>query len=372
MEQNKINPVNLGKDTMTLILSNEEISGILKMADCIDALEDAYIELEAGRGVTRNRSDTLAPATLPDSIYGLKSMDGIAPKFGTGAVRINSDIITWPEVNGKRRRVKVPAAPNKRWVGLVLLFSSETGEPLAIFPDGYVQRARVGATNGLGAKYLSREDAHTVAILGSGWQAGGQLMAIHTVRSIQTVRCFSPNKTNRESFSRQWSKSLHIDVVPVESPEAAIKNADIVMCASSSLEHIFFEKWFEPGIHVSSIKLAELDLPAIRRADIVVIHNRSGMPIYSTTKEIVDFKQVRGKGLGTSKALDFNSLPTLPELISGKITGRTHPEQRTCFLNNIGIGYQFAVIGSLVYKKARERGIGKEFPTDWFTEDVHP
>ena len=159
---------------MTLILSNEEISEILTMADCMDALEDAYIELEAGRGITRHRSDSLTSAQIPNSLYGLKSMDGIAPKFGTSAVRINSDIITCPEVNGKRRRVKIPAAPNKRWVGLVLLFSTETGEPLAIFPDGVVQRARVGATNGLGAKYLARKDARIVALLGSGWQASGQ------------------------------------------------------------------------------------------------------------------------------------------------------------------------------------------------------
>jgi len=357
---------------MTLILSNEEISEILTMADCIDALEEAYIELEAGRGLTRHRSDSLAPSVIPNAFYGLKSMDGVAPKFGTAAVRINSDIITWPEVNGKRRRVKVPAAPGKRWVGLVLLFSTETGEPLAIFPDGVVQRARVGATNGLGAKYLAREDAHTVALLGSGWQAGGQLMAIHAVRTIETVRCFSPNRENREKFCRQWSQRLQLDVVPVETPEAAIQNVDIVMCGSSSLEHIFFEKWLEPGMHISSIKLAEIELAAIQRADIVAVHGRGGIPTYSASKDAADLKKVRGKGLDINKLLDLKSLPTLPELITGKAPGRTHPGQVTCFLNNLGLGYQFAVVGSIVYRKAKEHELGKELPTEWFTEDVHP
>jgi ornithine cyclodeaminase/alanine dehydrogenase-like protein (mu-crystallin family) len=60
------------------------------------------------------------------------------------------------------------------------------------------------ATNGLGAKYLAHKDAPIVALLGSGWQAGGQLMAINTVRSIEQVRCFSPNKDNREKFCRQF------------------------------------------------------------------------------------------------------------------------------------------------------------------------
>ena len=109
-------------------------------------------------------------------------MDGVVPKLGVGAVRINSDIITWPKRGNNMRREKVPAAPNNRYVGLVLLFSVETGEPLAILPDGVMQRMRVGAANGLGIKYLARENAKTVGILGSGWQAGAQLMAACAVR----------------------------------------------------------------------------------------------------------------------------------------------------------------------------------------------
>src|SRR5204863_2685706 len=130
---------------------------------------------------------------------------GIVPKLGVGAVRINSDIVTWPKEAGNERRVKLPSAPNARYVGLVLLFSSETGEPLAIFPDGVVQRMRVGAANGLGVKYLARQDARTVGILGSGWQAGAQLMAACAVRDIKSIRCFSPTKANREAFSSQMS-----------------------------------------------------------------------------------------------------------------------------------------------------------------------
>ena len=83
------------------------------------------MELEAGRGVTRRRSDCLTPTARPDAIYSLKSMDAVIPKLGVGAVRIGSDIVTWPKINGKMRRVKVPCAPNERYVGLVLLFSTD-------------------------------------------------------------------------------------------------------------------------------------------------------------------------------------------------------------------------------------------------------
>src|SRR5579862_7509483 len=107
------------------------------MPECIAVLEEAYLELAEGRGVSRTRSDCLTPtARHAEALYGLKSMDGVVPKLGVGAVRINSDILTWPKSGNNFRRVKIPAAPGARYVGLVLLFSTDTGEPLAIFPDG--------------------------------------------------------------------------------------------------------------------------------------------------------------------------------------------------------------------------------------------
>ena len=137
---------------MTLILSNAEVGELLTMPECLEALEEAYRELAEGRGVSRQRSDSIVRTNRADALYSLKSMDGVIGKLGVGAVRINSDIITWPKFGNNMRRVKVPAAPNNRYTGLVLLFSSETGEPLAIMPDGVMQRIRVGAANGLGVK----------------------------------------------------------------------------------------------------------------------------------------------------------------------------------------------------------------------------
>ncbi len=226
---------------MTLILSNDDVAKLITMPDCIAVMEEAYVELAEGRGVSRTRSDCFTPTTRDDALYSLKSMDGVVPKFGVGAVRINSDIITWPRKGNNIRREKVPAAPGNRYVGLVLLFSTETGEPLAIFPDGVMQRLRVGAANALGAKYLAREDAATAGILGSGWQAGAQLMAICAVRPIRTIRCYSPNVDNRDAFARDMTALLDVAVTPVETPEEAIGDADIVMCATNTVDPIFFE-----------------------------------------------------------------------------------------------------------------------------------
>ena len=130
---------------MTLILSNEDIEKVLEMDALVPVLEEAYIELVEGRGGNRRRSDIVTPTTLrDDGLYALKSMDGVIPKLGVGAIRLNSDILTFPTIGNEMRRVKVPAAPNNRYVGLVLLFSTHNGEPLMICPDGVMQRMRVG------------------------------------------------------------------------------------------------------------------------------------------------------------------------------------------------------------------------------------
>jgi alanine dehydrogenase len=357
---------------MTLILSNDDVEKLLTMPDCIDVLEEAYVELAEGRGVNRTRSDCLTPTSNPEAVYGLKSMDGVIPKLGVGATRINSDIVTFPRKGNNLVRRKVPAAPNGRYTGLVLLFSSENGEPLAIFPDGVMQRIRVGATYGLGIKYLARKNAATVGILGCGWQAGTQLMAACAVREIKSIRCFSPTKANRETFATQMSELLSIEVVPVSQPEEALTGADIAMCASNSLDAIFFERWVEPGMHLSSIKPPEIELAALKRADRLVLHAHEQSPVHVTTRDLALAKEANEHGWARLQDIDFDKLPTLPDLIVGTAEGRKSEREITCFMNNIGLGYQFAAAGSVVYRNAKGSGLGHELPTDWFTEDVHP
>jgi ornithine cyclodeaminase/alanine dehydrogenase-like protein (mu-crystallin family) len=131
---------------MTLILSNDDVAKLLTMQECIDVLEDVYVELSEGRGVNRVRSDCLVPSGQGEAVYSLKSMDGVIPKLGIGAVRIDSDIVTWPRQGNAMRRVKVPAAPNGRYVGLVLLFSSATGEP----PANHWRSSPMGSCRGCG------------------------------------------------------------------------------------------------------------------------------------------------------------------------------------------------------------------------------
>ena len=357
---------------MTLILSNDDVARLLTVEDCMAALEPAYVELANGRGINRTRSDAIiAHRTLPDAVYGLKSMDGIVPSLGVGAVRINSDIISWPKVGNAQRRSKIPAADG-RWVGLVLLFSTENGAPLAIMPDGVMQRIRVASANGIGLKYMARADACDVAIIGSGWQAGTQLMAACAVRKVKRIRCWSPSPDNRATFAAEMTPLLGVEVEPVTDPESALRGADIVLCATSSIDPVYFERWVVPGVHLSSIKKAEIDNGALKRCDRIAIHLHEDKPLHFVEQGAEAAIAEVDKGWADQDGIDFAKLPTVADLISGSARGREKPEEVTAFLNNIGMGYQFAVAGAVVYRRAKEQGVGRDFPTEWFTEDVHP
>jgi ornithine cyclodeaminase/alanine dehydrogenase-like protein (mu-crystallin family) len=352
---------------MTLLLSNEDVERALPMPACLAAAEDAYRALGRGEAATGVRGEILSPIARDDALHSLLTMAGVIPEFKIGAVRINSDILTWPKSPHGLRREKVPAAPGGRYVGLVLLFSTETGEPLAIYPDGIVQRMRVGAACGLGAKYLAREDAQTVAILGAGWQAGGQAMAIAEVRPIKTIRCFSPTPEKRTDFAKEWSKHLNLDVVPVSTIEEAVRGADIVMSATNSMQPVLPPDLLEPGQHISSLKRLELPPETVARADIVATHIHGAESRITRVKGADlarDTEQAKDR---MTKSIGQAEMPALHDLLLGNVSGRTSPDQITMFLNYAGLGFQFALTGHVVFENAKALGLGHEIPTDWLT-----
>jgi ornithine cyclodeaminase/alanine dehydrogenase-like protein (mu-crystallin family) len=348
---------------MTLVLSNEEINRILTMADLIPAFEDAYVELAEERGANGPRSDIVTPTAYgANGFYSLKSMDGVIPKFKKGAIRLNSDILGFPKTGGAARRVKIGAAPGGRYVGLVLLFNTDDGAPLMICPDGVMQRMRVGATSAIAAKHMARRDSKSVAILGSSGQAMAQLQGLDAVFAITDVRVYSPDAAHRERFAREMGTLLGKQVRTFDSPADACKGADIVACATNSLDPVFFKEWVERGMYAMSIRAGatEIDRAAWPEFDRIAMFNDTDMAFSLRT---------HGLKLSVDKTPPLPAdMPTLLDILTGKVPGRAREDEATCFLNNNGMGYQFAVAGHVVYEKARALGIGRELPTDWFTE----
>jgi len=354
------------------VFSNEDIERILTMQECMEILETLYKDIAEEKALLIPRVDNLLPAVPDDAYYGFKYMGGGWPRFQMVALRVNSDIITHPEISGHARRVKMPLA-NGQWVGLVQLYSIETGELLAIFPDGVTQRMRVGATNGLGMKYLSRKNAVRAGLIGSGWQAGAQLMALLAARPVQEVKVFSPSQKNREVFAAEMHQKTGVRIVAAESLEACVQDVDILLSATSSIERVIDPEWLKPGMHVSCIKSQEVDETVFDACDHVFMHTNAQAKqmdnVLPGTPNIPD-KHLGGWWKNEKKT--SAGFPDLSDIVSGRAPGRTHDDDITCFVNNIGLGLQFAAMGALIMDKAKSLGFGKELPGEWFTESVHP
>ncbi len=355
---------------MPILLTNEDIEQVLDMPSLIDELEIAFGDLGRQQGIVRNRSDTGIPRPAQNANYVFKSMEGGYTRRGVYAIRLSSDIITWPNRASGQRKEKLASHPGDRYLGLVLLFSIDNGELLSIQPDGIMQQWRVGATNGVGIRYMARTDARTVGLIGAGNQAGAQLAAACAVRSITSIDVYSPTASKREAFARAWTERLGIPVRPVGSAREAVTGHDIVLCATNSMEPVMEADWLEPGMHLSSLKRFELPTDVYDRADATAIHTHFWEPNMQLMGESdlpdAELWQARKKD-GKNSWLDQ---PEIGRLINGDVAGRSSSSDITCFINNIGTGLQFAAASWLALDKARTRKLGQTLPMDWFTQTV--
>jgi alanine dehydrogenase len=363
---------------MTLLLSNDDAAKVLTMANTIDALERLYKDLGAGSAVYRGRTDLFAPtvaeigADVP-AAHQFKTLDGAIPRLHAASIRVTSDVVAFPEINGLRRRIKIPAATGKSYVGLVFLFSSATGELIAIIQDGLLQRFTVGAINAIGAKYLSRPDSSVVGLIGAGGQAGPQLAALKEVRPIRQVRVYSPAPNETATFAKTNAASLGLEMTVAESAEAAVAGADIAVTATNSRVPFFPAAWIKPGMHLSCMQRDEPEEDCFSEADVVVFHTRMREHEYVSS----DFAAME-KRFGfvirdhPPREIDWNDFPDLGELVTGKVKGRQSPQQRTFFLNSTGVGAQFTALAHLIYSGCRELGLGHQVPAEFFVEFIQP
>jgi ornithine cyclodeaminase/alanine dehydrogenase-like protein (mu-crystallin family) len=363
---------------MPLFLNNDDVERVITMKETMAALEVLYKEMGEGVAVAAPRSDVHSPTAAAQSAEGpmahyLKSMSGASPHFGTAALRFSSDIVAWRDTGGGMRREKLPMLPGQRWMGIVMLFGTANGELLSIMNDGVLQRYRVGGANGVSTKYLARENAETVGLIGSGWQAGTQVMAVCEARKIKEIKVFSPTKANREAFAKETSAQVGVEIIPVASYQEAVQGVDIIITSTNSRKP-FLGKWaLAEGMHISSMQRDEFDDEALLSCQPLVLHTHATENNVTSSAlahfEREDFKL---RDHPTDRGIDWKALPTLPDLLAGRIKGRESDRQITGFVNNIGLGAQFAAVGAKVYEAAKAEGIGRQVPLDWFTQDVHP
>src|SRR3990170_8574401 len=308
-------------------------------------------------------------------------MEEASRKLGVFAIRMKSDMLAWENQNGFMVEDKY-CMERGRYCGLIFLTSTRSAEPLAIMNDGYLQHMRVGACAGLGTKYLARKNSKVLAMIGSGGMARTYAEAIKLVRPIDVMRVFSLTKANREAYAAQMTEKLDIEVIAVDSPEKALRGADIVALTTDSLVPVIKAEWLEPGMHINNVRNNEVGPDVLQRVDVIARLGTSTLFADRSVPEVTTgsdgmFGYIAGNAEEKNKIpsaphyeIDNPNIGTVPDIMAGRWMGRSDDRQIS-FLNNQGTqGLQFAAVGATAYNLAKAKGLGHPLPLEWFTQNI--
>ena len=318
---------------MALFLNEQEVVQLLPMDECIDALERAFAHAGAGQVDNKPRSRIRMPGGF---FHFMAAADGGQGVFGYKA---------YPSFAG-------PGGSNM----MLMLYDYRSGELLTCMEAGRMGQIRTGAASGLATRYMAREDAATVAVIGSGFQARTQLEAVCKVRAISEARVFSRRQERREDFASRSSERLGVNVRAVESAQECVEGADIVITITSAREPVALGDWLAPGAHVNAAGgnhwlRREIDEAAVLRAEVIVVDDLEQAKI-----ECGDLMWLEARG-----SFRWDMAHELRNVVAGRTPGRVTQDGVTLF-ESMGVALEDIAAAELVYRKAREQGIGQELP----------
>ena len=314
------------------MLTRTEVEELLDLDTLLEALADAHAALSAG-GVS------LPPRVA--AFAGETGLLGAMPAHVPG-VALGCKLVTLFPHNADR--------PTHQAV--IALFDAATGSPVALMDGTHVTAARTGAAAALAARLLARDEARTLAILGTGVQARSHAAAFAGIRDWAEIVVAGRDSAKTEALAAE------LGAVAAESFEDAVRGADVVAATTHSGEPVVRAEWVSPGTHVSSVGYAvpgsELDPALVGAAAVLAVESR-GSAFAEPPAGAVELA-----GVEPDTAVE------LGELIAGTRPGRTTPEQITLY-KSVGVAVQDLAAAALVLAAARERGVGVEVEL----EEVH-
>jgi ornithine cyclodeaminase/alanine dehydrogenase-like protein (mu-crystallin family) len=382
---------------MVRLISESDVDELLHISESIETLAAAHRDLADGTAAT-NFMETIDSAVqnppadaVEPTRHELRTHSGVLERLGVGSVRINSDVVNWPDRGAGVVRDKIPAIDGS-YTGFILLFDTDTGEPLAIIPDAIVQRTRTAGTSALCARELAIENPDQLGLLGAGWQARSHLPAYDHVFDLETVRVYALTKAEREDFVAEMDPQVTADLEAVDKPQQVFADADIVKCVTNaSGEPVFQTDWIEPGTHVGLNRIEEApdDFFATTTLDAfgttfprVVQHELYGQEYRRNEKRRKVWNSYVTETAWPVPRLDRalrmdsphdweDEIVSLGTLLTSDDVGRPDSTAITGF-NTTSIGIDFTALAYRCYVAAREDNRGTVIPTELFTQEGHP
>jgi len=236
--------------------------------------------------------------------------------------------------------------------GAVILFDGTTGGLLAIVNASAITAIRTAAVSGLATRVLARKDASTLAIIGAGVQARTHLEAIACVRKLERVRVVARRKESAESFCREMQPRISCDLEAVDSSEAAVREAQIIVTATTSRDPVIRREWVAAGAHINAIgtfspKARELDTATMVAGSVFVDRRESAF------NEAGDYLIAAAEGAIGPESIRAE----LGEVLIGKHPGRTSADEITIF-KSLGLAMEDLAAAAYCYRQAAEMNNG--------------
>jgi len=235
--------------------------------------------------------------------------------------------------------------------GLIIINDVETGFPISVMDCTWITGMRTGAASAVAAKYLARKDAETTGILGCGVQGRTHLEALMIVfPGIKTVYAYDISEENLNRYVCEMREKHKCDVIPVNSPEKAVRGMDVVVTAGPIIKNpnpIIEKSWFGEGSFAAVIDFDSYWKPEAMKS--------AGKFVTDDVKQLMYYKSV-----GYFQDIPENILD-LSDVVSGKVKGRESPEERTMAMN-LGLAINDVATAPLVYKHALGMNVGVKLP----------
>jgi ornithine cyclodeaminase/alanine dehydrogenase-like protein (mu-crystallin family) len=320
-----------------LILDSRQIKQLLSIVDCIELMADALSALARDEV-----HQPLRTIVRPPDARGLL---GLMPAYRSGergAFGLKA-ICVFPQN---------PSHGKDAHQGAVTLFSRETGELLALMNASEITAIRTAAVSAVATRLLAREDAHELAIIGAGVQARTHLPALACVRTIKHVRVVARNFDRAQQFVDEMQSKFLFPIEPIRKNEDAVRGADLIVTATSSLEPVINRDWISPGAHVNAIgthspNSREIDGATMAASRIFVDRRESAL------NESGDYLLAAKEGLVTPESI----VGEIGELLIGKKSGRTSDTDITLF-KSLGLAIEDVVTADYLYRKACAENVG--------------
>jgi ornithine cyclodeaminase/alanine dehydrogenase-like protein (mu-crystallin family) len=324
-----------------LYLSNEDVKKVLDLGRAIEVTEQALRDHSEGRVIWSTPEDL---AIKPEQ--GWQS-------WVTGCALANQPVAGFrirsiKAAGGSRDPSRPPRGPRR----ILILSDRQGGEICAIMDEDWCHAVRTAAAATVAMRLLARQGAATLAMLGAGDTARAAVPVMARVFQLKEIRVTSRTPESRQNYAKEVGKEYSLNIRPVESTEEALKDADLVISATTTSTPFVKDAWLGPGTTVYSIgKHQEMESTVYKSADKFVVDS------WEHCKNKSDIQRMLKENYLSEKDL----YAELPELLSGKKPARQSDRERI-FVRAIGLVNQDIAMADMIYRSALEKGLGTRLP----------